>query len=194
MTIIEKIRACQECGIRKYQLPVLDEEPPQGEKLVMCVDYTAPLLPQNMRNTPPDFDRCFPAGPMLEPALKELARFGYTFYGAYLLKCPPLLNETPRKPTKYELSSCFRHLQLEIETYRPQAVLLLGQGTYLNVLSLLNIPYRKAYGYYFNIYRHHGVSYAAIPHPGTLDKFHDNPSLYMEGIVSAVKRCSEQED
>ena len=191
MDLINNIRNCHECGIRKYQLPVMDDVP-EGDKLVMCVDYTAPLLPQELRNGPVEFDRCFPAGPMLEPALKELARFGYSFYGAYLLKCPPVLNNAIRRPTKSEMYSCFAHLQKEIEAYRPAAVLLLGHGTYLNVLSLLGLEYKRSFGYYFNVYRHNGVSYAAVPHPSTLDKKRDNHSLYMEGICNAVKRCSEE--
>lgn len=192
MTIINNIRSCRECGIRKYQLPVVDEAP-EGNKLVMFVDYTAPLLPERERETPADFDRCFPAGPMLEPVLKDMARFGYTFYGAYLLKCPPLLNGEIRKPTKYELKNCFHHLQAEIAAYQPVAVLLLGHGTYMNVLSLLGLTCRKHVGYYFNVYHHNGVSYAAIPHPGSLDKTLDNYGLYMDGIANAVKRCSEKE-
>lgn len=191
MSLQENIRACRECGIRKYQLPVLDEAP-QGKKLVMCVDFAAPLLPQELRSTPVDFDRCFPAGPLLEPALRELVRFGYSFYGTYLLKCPPILDGEARKPTKYELKNCFRHLQAEVAAYRPAAVLLLGQATYMNALSLMGLSCRKNLGYYFNIYSYQGTNYAAAPHPDSLDKRRDNPGLYMEGIVSAVKRCSEK--
>lgn len=190
MSIEEKIRACRECSIRNYQPPVLDEPPGEG-KLVMCVDFAPPLLLQ-ANGELPAFDRCFPAGPLLEPALRELVRFGYVFYGSYLLKCPPLQNGVPRKPHHYELSNCFRHLQEEIRTYRPLAVLLLGHGTYLNVLSLLGLEYKKSYGYYFNLYPHEGTNYIPVIHPAQLDKTPGAPpSLYMEGIVNAVKRCSE---
>ena len=191
MTLVDKIRACHNCEIRRHQLPVIDEAA-EGDKVIICVDYTAPLLPPEERNAPPEFDRCFPAGPMLEPALKDLARFGYSFYGAYLLKCPPLSSGRPRKPSRYELENCFQHLLAEIETFKPVGVLMLGQGVYMNVLPLLGLSHRKSYGYYFNIYEHNGFKYIAAPHPGTLDKLRDNIPLYMEGIASAVRRCSEE--
>ena len=69
---------------------------------------------------------------------------------------------------------------------------MLGQGVYMNVLPLLGLSHRKSYGYYFNIYEHNGFKYIAAPHPGTLDKLRDNIPLYMEGIASAVRRCSEE--
>ena len=190
MSLGDNIRACRNCSFKKYQLPILDEAP-EGDKVIMCVDYTAPLLPPSERNNMPEFDRCFPAGPMLEPALKDLARFGYTFYGSYLMKCPPLTNGAPRKPTRYEIRNCFHHLLEEIEAYHPHGVLMLGQGVYMNVLPLLGLPFKKSYGYYFNIYEYNGFKFIAAPHPGTLDKLRDNTSLYMEGIVNAVRRCDE---
>ena len=158
----------------------------------MCVDYAPPLLPLDSKGQLPDFDKCFPVGAMLEPALRDLARFGYVFYGAYLLKCPPLLDGELRKPTKYELTNCFAHLQAEIAAYQPAAVLLLGQRTYMNALALMGLTYRKSQGYYFGTYSHGGVNFAAIPHPGTLDRLRDNIGMYMEGITSAVRRCAER--
>ena len=190
MSLGDNIRSCHSCGTKKYQLPILDEAP-EGDKVIMCVDYAAPLLPPSERNAIPEFDRCFPAGPMLEPALRDLARFGYTFYGSYLLKCPPLTNGVPRKPTRHEITNCFSHLLEEIEAYHPHGVLMLGQGVYMNVLPLLGLPFKKSYGHYFNIYEHQGFKFSAAPHPGSLDKQRDNASLYMEGIVNAVRRCDE---
>ena len=49
MSLGDNIRACHNCGTKKYQLPILDEAP-DGDKVIMCVDYTAPLLPPSERN------------------------------------------------------------------------------------------------------------------------------------------------
>lgn len=191
MTIREKVLSCRVCGIRKYQQPLLDKVP-DNSNLIMCVDYAAPKLPASV-----DADsgsvRCFPAKEMLSSVIKEMQKSGYDFYHSYLLKCTPMLDNKSRKPFKHELRNCFLHFMEEVNTLKPKAVLLMGQNTYLTVLSSLGIPFKKWQGVYFDIYEHNQICYIPISHPSMLDVSRpNNYDIYIDGINNVLRRCIEQ--
>ena len=188
--IMEKIASCHNCGIRKYQPPLLDDVP-IADKVIMCVDFAAPKLPVGI--TPEKNPlRCFPTKEILSQPIKDMQKIGYAFYHTYLLKCTPILNGAPRKPFKHELQTCFFHLQEEIKALQPKAVLLFGQNTYLPVLSMLGIPLQKWNGVYFNIHKFNGINYIPISSPLMGDiKHQNNYALYGEGINNVLLRCIE---
>ncbi len=190
MTIWERIAFCHNCGIRKYQPPLLDALPTDS-KVIMCVDFAAPKLQAGIDPEKNPLS-CFPAKEILSQPIKDMQKIGYAFYHTYLLKCTPMLNGASRKPFKHELQSCFSHLQEEINTLQPQAVLLFGQNTYLVVFDILGLTFQKWKGVYFDIYKYNGINYIPISRPMMGDiKHQNNYTIYWEGINNVLMRCLE---
>jgi len=186
--MMKKIISCRECGIRKNQQPIVDKVP-FNDNLIMCVDFAAHKLPEK-EMTDSGSGKCFPIKELLRPAMEEMEKNGYDFYYTYLLKCVPLLNGMIRKPFSYELRNCFRHLCEEIDELQPKAVLLLGHNTYLPVLSLLGLRFKKWNGVYFDIYWHKEIGYIPVSHPAMLEKSRPHQyEIYIEGINNVLQRC-----
>ena len=182
----EAIFKCRECAIRKYQPPLVDTLP-AGSNIIMLVDFAAPLVPNAIVSKPYS---TFPAKEMLEPFIKKWQPRGYEFYHAYMCKCPPLSNGVHRKPYKHELQICFYHLQTEIRTLKPKAVFLMGNQTYLTLLSFLRIPFRKWKGFYFDIYQHNKTPYVPVTHPELIVKNNTkNYDIYFDGLNNVLERC-----
>lgn len=186
------IVSCQECGIRRYQEPILDKDP-ETDDILMFVD----LAPPKVRDPHSDLARPLtpftPSGKILAMAEEELRQYGYSFYRTNLVKCPPLQGDKPRYPNSYEIEMCLDNLLMEIDYYVPIAVFLLGQNVYMPVLNLLDEPFRNWGGYYFNIYNIDGINYIPAWHPLYIDTYQKkNIPLYIEGIVNAVQRCDPE--
>ena len=182
----ETIKKCRECGIRKYQHPLVDNAP-VGNKIIMFVDFVAPFIPSELVN---ENAAAFPVKKILEPFVQSWQRNGHEFYYSYMCKCLPLLDGVQRKPFKFELQACFPHLQDEIRTLKPQAVFLMGNSTYLTFLSFLRIPFRKWKGFYFEPYVHNKTPYIPITHPSLIAKNNmRNYDQYLDGLNNVLNRC-----
>ncbi len=122
----------------------------------------------------------------------------FTYY-TNLVKCLPLSNNKIRYPSRSEMQACFTNLENEIDTLKPNKVVLLGKKVSSFVTNQLKINMMQmSSNLSYSLGSNCGIDYLEVYHPSYVSiykrKYTEEYTRLLSGFANATVCTNEVSD
>lgn len=182
---VEKIKLCRDCELCKNQLPLLDDV---KKSQVFWIGLSAKI--STTSNAKPLATDTISGG-LLHEVEKKCKNI--STYKTNLVKCVPL-DECGkiRYPSKTEISSCIKHISLEIETLSPKIIFMLGNHVIDSMSKHYATKFTKPKNFDYHVYIHQNTSYIPIHHPSYIYVYKRKiMNDYIDALAKLIHQLAE---
>ena len=190
--MLENIMSCQKCNLCHHQSPLLDRP---KKNAIMLVGLSAK---QTQIASEIPLDNSTKSGQLVAFMEKIATQYNLKVYRTNLVKCPPLGPDLIlRYPTQTEINTCFENILSEIDSLRPQIIILFGNLVQAAFKENLRINVGSVKDCSFPFQQKHRCYYVASYHPSYVmrsplrkKRYLENFSALLDTILSSEDNCN----
>lgn len=174
---LQQIAACRRCYLSENQLPLLHIK---NSADVFWVGLSSKKV-ENIKQDIPLSEKTN-SGNLISQIEQRFSSLH--FYRTNLVKCLPLQQAKIRYPNTNEMDVCFENLLLEVKTFKPHVVFLLGRQVSHYVLKRFDLALLGlANNFRYQSFKYSNVLYVPIHHPSHILVYRRK---YLEEYISQI--------
>lgn len=180
--MLDNIVSCQNCKLRLYQAPLLDQP---KKNAIMLVGLSAKQI-KSPSEVP--LDNRTKSGQLVASMEVIAKQYDLEIYRTNLVKCPPLdQNHKIRYPTQNEIEVCFKNILHELDILQPRLVVLLGNIVQSAFKEMLHLDIKPIQNCKFSFQQIDGYYYVASYHPSYIMRSTFRKKEYLENFSMLLK-------